>query len=354
MQTIANFLEKETFELKQVPMPSIGEGEILLKILSSGICGTDIKIFSGNKNAPRLENGDAVLGHEFVGEIVELSDSVKGYEKGQTVFVEPDIYCDQCEYCKVGATNMCEDPKVIFEDYPGAFSQYLAVPAKAVQNKQVHIIPENMSTEAASLIEPLACVIHGQARMRKMLPLQNRALVLGGGPIGCMHALVAKSYGYTDIIIADVNKNRIIMLEETLGSIDNISFQLLNPNADLAEFDNVESFNLIVQACPVVSALSNGFTKLTKAGGIIAFAGIAKGEIAQFEAHPLHYQDLHVIGSANYVDEDIKSAIDLLKTNEIPGELLVSKSYPLDNIQEAMEYAQSGNALKIVLKPNLS
>lgn len=348
--TAAVFAEG-AFRLKAVRVPPLQAGELLLKVAAVGICGTDLKIFAGRKKPRALPNGDVILGHEVVGEIVAGDGAASGLQCGDRVVVEPDIFCGECRYCQAGATNMCADPKVIFEDYPGAFSQFLVVPAKAVRNGQVHRLPENLTVETGTLIEPLACVVHGQTRLMRLLPVRETALIIGGGPIGTMHALLARSLGFRQVTIADSNSERVELLRRVLEGRDGFECLRVDAGSGLADLGD-RFFDMVVQACPDVGALQAGFTRVAPAGGLLAFAGVSKGDAVTMDAHRLHYKDIHVIGSANYLTEDIRRAIELLSSGEIPGELLVSRTYPLDRIQEAMSFAQSGRGLKLVLNPN--
>jgi L-iditol 2-dehydrogenase len=339
-----------SFRLKAVRVPELLPGDLLLKVAAVGICGTDLKIFAGRKKPRPLPNGDVILGHEVVG-VIHAGEVAGGLCHGDLVVVEPDIFCGECRYCRAGATNMCADAKVIFEDYPGAFSQFLVVPAQAVRNGQVHRLPATLSAESGTLIEPLACVVHGQSRLLRLLPVRETALIAGGGPIGTMHALLARAQGFAHVTIVDANAERVELLRKVLRGRDGFECLQVDPAAAFAELGD-RTFDMVVQACPDVAALQAGFTRTAPAGGLLAFAGVNKGDVVSFDAHRLHYKDVHVIGSANYLSEDIRRAIELLSSGEIPGQLLVSEVYPLHRIQEAMSFAQTGRGLKLVLNPN--
>ncbi len=348
---ITNLVGTGQFEVTFTEPVALRPGEVLLEILSTGICGTDLKIFSGKKTAPRLADGTSVLGHEFVGGVVAHRCGPEGPPVGARVFVEPDLYCGLCAHCQAGATNMCTDAKVIFEDYPGSFADYLVVPQQAVTNGQVHVLPDELSSDEGALVEPLACVLHGQSRLLRVLPLRRTACILGGGPIGAMHALAARVNGFERVVIADINQPRVEMLSKMMAPFEEVSCVSLDPTEGGGQLAGLAPFDMVVQACPDVSALRAGFDMLAPSGGLLAFAGVPRGEEASFPAHPLHYGDRIVMGSANYVAQDITRALELLTTKEIPGDALISSSYPLSEIQKAMGFAQSGLGLKVMLRP---
>jgi L-iditol 2-dehydrogenase len=339
------------FALKAIPVPGLSCGEMLLKVIAVGICGTDLKIFSGRKRSKPLPSGDVILGHEFVGEVVVPGNAGAAFSRGQLVVVEPDIYCGKCRYCLAGATNMCQDAKVIYEDYPGAFAQFLVVPERALRNGQVHLLPDTLPADYGTLVEPLACVIHGQDRLLQLLPLRDTALILGGGPIGAMHALLARANGFEQIVLADTNPNRVRMLQDRMSRFPQIKCTEIQAHTNLADLGGGQ-FDMVVQACPDVTALNDGFALLAPSGGLLAFAGLSRGDVLSVDAHKLHYQDIHIIGSANYRNADVRKAILMLSSAVVPGETLISQAYPLERIQEAMRHAQSGSGLKMIIKPN--
>jgi threonine dehydrogenase-like Zn-dependent dehydrogenase len=166
-----------------------------------------------------------------------------------------------------------------------------------------------------------------------------------------MHALLAHAQGFRQVTIVDANRDRVELLRRLLA--DRGHFECVEVAAD-GSLDALgdRQFDMVVQACPDVLALQSGFLRVAPAGGLLAFAGVNKGDSVNLDAHRLHYKDIHVIGSANYLSDDIREAIGLLTSGRIPGSLLVSQTFPLHRIQEAMKYAQTGRGLKLVLKPN--
>lgn len=339
------------FALKAIRVPELSCGEMLLKVIAVGICGTDVRIFSGRKQSKPLPSGDIILGHEFVGEVVLAGAAGKAFSRGQLVVVEPDIYCGTCRYCLGGATNLCQSTKVIYEDYPGALAQFLVVPEKAVRNGQVHRLPDSLPPDHGTLVEPLACVIHGQDRLLRLLTLHDSALILGGGPIGTLHALLARANGFKHIVLADTNAHRAQWLQDRLRCYPEITCTAIAPTTKLPDLCG-GPFDMVVQACPDVTALNDGFTLVAPAGGLLAFAGLGKGDVLSVDAHKLHYQDIQIIGSSNYRSADVRKALLLLTSGAVPGDTLISQTYPLERIQEAMIHAHSGSGLKTVIKPN--
>ncbi|MCM8829365.1 MAG: alcohol dehydrogenase catalytic domain-containing protein, partial [Candidatus Omnitrophica bacterium] len=170
----------ENLEIVERDVPSPKRGELLLKVKSCAICGTDIKVFHhGHKHIvfPR------VTGHEVSGIIEKAGEDIEQYREGDRVAVAPAIPCGYCYYCRKGWQSMCDNLKAIGYHFDGGFAQYMIVPEVAVRNGCVNKIPENVDFDQASLAEPLACVINGQQLSR--VEVGNTVLILGAGPIGC-------------------------------------------------------------------------------------------------------------------------------------------------------------------------
>ncbi|HPP67388.1 MAG TPA: alcohol dehydrogenase catalytic domain-containing protein, partial [bacterium] len=187
-------------------IPQIHAGEILIRVKSCAICGTDIKVFHhGHKHIvfPRI------TGHEISGVIEKIGPEVKKFNVGNNVTIAPAIPCGECYYCRQGWQSMCDNLKTIGYQFDGGFAEYMIVPDVAVSNGCVNLIPEGLNFDQAALTEPLACVINGQQLSKT--EMGDVVLIIGAGPIGCLHAELAKNIGASKVILADVEQNRLDM-----------------------------------------------------------------------------------------------------------------------------------------------
>ena len=185
--------------LEEIPTPSIGPGELMVKVLASGICGSDVMEWYRIKKAPR------VLGHEIAGEIVKAGEGVERYKAGERVFVSHHVPCNTCHYCLNGFHTVCDTLRTTNFD-PGGFAEYIRVPRINV-DRGVFILPEEVSFEDGVFIEPLACVLRGQ-RLAKFRPGQS-VFVIGSGISGLLHVALARASGAGRIIASDINEYRL-------------------------------------------------------------------------------------------------------------------------------------------------
>ena len=195
------------------PKPDIGDNDILIKIEACAICGTDLRIFrSGHRGVKPPQ----IIGHENAGIIFEMGKNVKNFKVGDRVTIDPIVSCGYCYYCRKGLTNLCSTFKETAEAfgyyYPGGFAEYMAIPAKAIKRGNIIPIPESMSFEEAALAEPMGCALNGELLAR--IGAGDTVLIVGAGPVGVMHANLAKILGAAKIIISELEDNRLKVAKE--------------------------------------------------------------------------------------------------------------------------------------------
>ncbi len=186
--------------VEEVGVPKIGAGEILVKVLSASICGTDLRIYHGSHRmyAPGTVR---IPGHEVVGTIAEIGEGLVGFTRGERVFVAPNMGCGHCAQCVSGNNNLCANYGAIGVTMDGGFAEYMRVPAKSVQQGNVIQVSESVDPAVAALMEPFACVLRGQNALH-MQPGET-VLVIGAGPIGVMHTKLAKARGAGRVIVSE-------------------------------------------------------------------------------------------------------------------------------------------------------
>jgi len=196
---IAMYYNNRDVRLEEMPTPEIGPGELLVKVLASGICGSDVMEWYRIKKAP------LVLGHEITGEIVKVGGGVRNYKVGQRVFVSHHVPCNTCRYCLGGKHTACETLHTT-NFYPGGFAEYIRVPPINV-DRGVFLLPDEVSLEDGTFIEPLACVVRGQ-KLADMMP-GHTVLVMGSGISGILHIALARALDVGRIIATDTNEHRM-------------------------------------------------------------------------------------------------------------------------------------------------
>lgn len=254
------YYNNHDIRVEEMPTPQIGPGEVLLKSLACGICGSDVMEWY------RIHKAPLVLGHEVTGEIVETGEGVKRFKKGDRVFVSHHVPCNTCHYCLNGNHTVCDTLRSTNFD-PGGFAEYVRVPEINV-DRGVFVLPDNMSLEDGTLIEPLACVVRGQ-RLARIEPGQT-VVVIGSGISGLLHILLARASGAGRIIATDISKYRMDMAgkfgaDSVISAHDDLPSRLLRLN------DNRLADRVIVTT-GAVSALKTALKSVDRGGTALFFA----------------------------------------------------------------------------------
>lgn len=308
------------WEQRDVPMP--GNGDVLIKVKSVGICGTDIHAWSGNQpffSYPRI------LGHEICGEVIALGGNIQNMKVGQQISVIPYVACMACPACQSGRTNCCENISVIGVHRDGGFSEYLTVPARNV------LVTEGIDPDAAALIEPFAISAHA-VRRAAIVP-GEQVLVVGAGPIGLGAAAIANADG-AQVVIADVSPDRRDHVAQQLG------LPALDPSA--ADFDaqlrahfNGALAQKVIDATGNQRAMNNA-VNLIRHGGSIIFVGLFKGEL-QFSDPDFHKKETTMMGSRNATAEDFTKVGRLMAEGKITARMMLTHCYPFTALAEIYE-----------------
>ena len=325
--------------------PRPDHNNIIVKVNSATICGTDIRIFMGQKT--KGINYPTILGHEFAGEIVH-SECTGTFSVGNRVALCPFISCGQCKLCKTGKENLCDKGLAIGYELNGAFAELISVPARAVAAGNVRLLPEDVTTREAALLEPLACVINGQEKVS--LKHGETVAILGAGPIGLLHLILAKSKGASKIIISDPNEKRLEIAyrwgaTRTLSPVDEDICDAVRRETDGEGVD--------VVICAVgKTELTRTATQIAAFGGRISlFAGFDTGATADMDVNDIHYRELEVFGAFGLSRASFDKSFDLLISKSLDLREMITDEFPLEDIEQAFKVSASGDAIKVLISP---
>lgn len=341
----ARFHSPGVVTLDDIPRPVAGPGDLLVAVRAASICGTDRRI-AANGHFKLGEGRALVLGHEFAGEIVEVGADVVGYALGDRVSVTPNIGCGRCEFCLRGLNNMCPDYEAFGVTVDGGFAEYVLIPAFAIARGNVFHIPEALSYEAASLVEPLSCCYSAMQQLD--VGPSTTVLVMGAGPIGACHVMLAKLAG-AKVIISNSRQPRLDFAASVGADV------LVNlGEQDLAAVVNRETagrgVDVAITCVSKAAVQAQAVDLLATFGRVNFFAGLGVPESVPIDTNRVHYRALTLTGTTGSSNADYRSALDLAASGRIDLERLASERFNIESITDALAYAGSGQGMKAMLE----
>jgi (R,R)-butanediol dehydrogenase / meso-butanediol dehydrogenase / diacetyl reductase len=326
----AYYTGDQTFTIKEDQPREPQTGEVRVKIAYCGICGTDMHVFHGAMDARVTTN--RVVGHECSGVVDALGEGVDGFDVGDQVVIRPLASCGECPACQKGHTHVCQNLKFLGLDTEGAFQQAWTLPAYTL-----HKLPADMRLDYAALIEPTAVACHDVARAQ--IRAGEDVLVIGGGPIGLLVAMVAKQAG-GNVVISEVSEYR-------QGIAEKLGFKTLNAlKVNVPEAIYEMTGNKGAEVVFEVSATQPGVDTMTEAAAVrgrIVMVGIMGGVKPQVDLFKFFWRELQLLGARVYEAADYEKAIELIVSGAIDCEALITDIQELEDITKAFQ-ALDGNA----------
>ena len=330
--------------VKEVGTPPCPEGGLLVKTRACSICTTDAKMYhQGQRDLadPRI------LGHEFSGVIAETHTRDGAFEPGDRVQVAPGIGCGRCPACQRGADNRCPHIGIFGFNYDGGFAEFVTVPERSVLGGGVNQIPEGTSFEEAALAEPLASCLNGQQQAG--ITGGDTVLILGAGPIGLLHARLARLKRATRILIAERLANRL-ETAELAGAERIIDLNSESTAEVVKEESSGRGVDVILLACRE-AALKSLLELLAPGGRMCLFSGLpAESTRGQLDANLIHYREISITGAYGCTAAQNRAALELIASGQIDVSRLITRRLSLDEIGEGLEYTGRREGLKATIK----
>jgi L-iditol 2-dehydrogenase len=334
--------------LERVLRPQVEPGEGLLRVVAASICGTDMRIMhGGHRKYP--EGTVRIPGHEVVGEIVVAGEGAVGIAPGQFVFVAPNTGCGHCRQCLSGNNNLCAEYQAVGVTLDGGFAEYMRIPAAAVAQGNVMPLAEGVDPAVAALIEPFACVLRGQDAVS--VRAGDVVAVVGVGPIGAMHIMLARLHGAARVIASDMNCDRLA-LAPTFGADRTVDPDRESLLVVVMQETGGQGADVVIIAAPAHAAFVQALHVAGLGGRINFFGGLPKDrpEIT-LDANLVHYKELRVTGTTACSTADCRRAAAIVNSRRLDLAPLVQARFPLDQIQEAFAAAAGRQAMKVVVEP---
>ncbi|GAA3806881.1 MULTISPECIES: zinc-dependent alcohol dehydrogenase family protein [Amycolatopsis] len=314
----------------EVPDPTPGERDVVIKVGACGICGTDLHIADGHFPPTPYP---IVPGHEFAGEIVEIGENVPGgWQVGDRVAVDPSLFCGYCDPCRAGHGNLCENWGATGDTVNGAFAEYVAVPASTCYR-----LPDHLSWQEGALVEPVSCAVHGVRRIG--VEAGEHFLVVGAGTMGLVMQMLLQRAG-ARVTVVDRNASRLPRAKD-LGAHAVAT--------DVSELDG-ERFDAAADCTGAAPAIEAAFDALRRGGRLLVF-GVAPAE-ARVALSPfrIYNDEITVVGSMAVL-HSYGAALDLVASGAIDTKALLTDALPLERFPDALDLMRSGAGLKVQVLP---
>ncbi|MEU7864181.1 zinc-dependent dehydrogenase [Nonomuraea sp. NPDC049141] len=332
---VARFHAPGDIRVEDAPEPVAGPGELKIRVRNCSTCGTDVKIFKHGHHHIRPPR---VMGHEIAGEVVGT---------GERVQVIAAIPCGTCEECRRGRRTVCPNQESMGYHYDGGFAEYMVIPAKVRAVDGVNVIPPGVGFAEASVAEPLACVLNGQSLAR--VGAGDDVVVMGAGPIGCLHVRLARARGAARVFLVDVNAERLAMAAD-----------LVRPDAvvDTDAVDQVlkltggRGADVVITAAASGAAQEQALRMAARQARISFFGGLPKdAPIIALDSNLVHYRELTIVGANGSSPAHNAEALRLIAEGLVPVADLITHRLPLSQVLDGIDLVSRGAAIKVTIEP---
>ena len=333
--------------IEDAPEPVPGPDELKIRVRACSTCGTDLKIY---RHGHHRIDPPRVLGHEIAGEIVEVGARAGDWTVGERVQVIAAIPCGECAQCRAGRMTVCPHQTSMGYQYDGGFAAYMIVPASVLKVDGLNRIPEGIGFAEASVAEPLACVLNGQELAR--VGAGDEVVVVGSGPIGCLHVRLAKARGAARVFLVEVNAERLARAAELVRPDEAVHAGDGPVAEQILKLTDGRGADVVITAAASAAAQQEAVTYATRQGRISFFGGLPQAApTSTIDANLVHYRELTIVGANGSSPAHNAAALDLIASGAVPVADLITHRLPLDAIHEALETIEQGRSVKVTIEP---
>lgn len=334
-------------ELAELDTPQPGPGEVLVKVGANTVCGTDLRILRGEKS--KGVNLGVVLGHEWAGHVEAVGEGVDGFSAGDLVSMSPSVCCGVCGPCQRGHEHLCADEHLVGYDINGGLGEYMLIPKKAIERRQLVVADGGLDPAQLALAEPISCCLNGMDNYR--VEVGDVVLILGAGPIGLIHQQLAAIAGARTVIVSDPSPTRRATALELGASraVDPTSEDLAAIVAKLTDGEGVDVAVLCIGRPELVN---DALTLARKRGRVSIFAGLAGEGWSTIAANLIHYKELTIVGASNSGRAAFVRAVRMIESGAIDTKSLITHRFGLSQAAEAIEFVASGEGIKVAVVPD--
>jgi L-iditol 2-dehydrogenase len=332
---VARFHAPGDIRIEDAPEPVAGPGELKIRVRNCSTCGTDAKILKFGHHHIRPPR---VMGHEIAGEVVDT---------GERVQVIAAIPCGTCPECLRGRLTVCPNQESMGYHYDGGFAEYMVIPAKVLAVNGVNAIPPGVGFAEASVAEPLACVLNGQSLAR--VGAGDDVVVMGAGPIGCLHVRLARARGAARVFLVDVNPQRLAMAAELVrpdAAID------ADPVEQVLKLTGGRGADVVITAAASGAAQEQAVRMAARQGRISFFGGLPKDDpLVTLDSNLVHYRELTIVGANGSSPAHNAEALRLVASGDVVVSDLITHRLPLPRVLDGIDLVSRGAAIKVTIEP---
>jgi L-iditol 2-dehydrogenase len=343
----ARFHAPGDIRLEDMPEPTAGPGDVVLRVRNCSTCGTDVKI---SRHGHHHIVPPRTLGHEIAGEIAAVGPEVTGWAVGDRIQVIAAIPCGVCPDCRAGRRTVCPHQTSMGYHHDGGFAPYCRVPASVLAVDGLNRIPDGVGYAAASVAEPLACVINGQelAGVGK----GDDVVVFGAGPIGCLHIRLARANGAARVVLIDPNRARLDQAARLARPDVTLSGDDGDPIAAVLDLTGGRGVDVAITATAAGAAQEAALQMLARRGRLSLFGGLPKDRpTITLDSNLVHYRELTLVGANGSSPAHNAAALEHIATGRVPVDDLITHRLPLDAVLDGLDLVARGEAIKVTIEP---
>jgi L-iditol 2-dehydrogenase len=333
--------------------PSVGPGQLKLRVRNCSTCGTDVKILRHGHHHIRPPR---IMGHEIAGEVVEVGANVgpsadgRPWSIGDRVQVIAAVPCGRCPDCLRGWMTICPNQTSIGYQYEGGFAEYLIVPEEVLRVDGLNRIPDGVGFDEASVAEPFACAINAQELAR--VGPGDDVVVLGAGPIGCIHVRLARARGAARVFLVELNRERLDMSAAVVAPDATICGSEVDPIEKVLELTGGRGVDVAITAAASGKAQEDALRMVARRGRLSFFGGLPKDHpTITLDSNLVHYRELTIVGANGSSPAHNKQALALIASGEVPVKDLITHRLPLDGVLDAIGIVSRGEGIKVTIEP---
>jgi L-iditol 2-dehydrogenase len=347
---VARFYEPTDLRVEEADRPTPGQGELLIRVHACATCGTDVKIFHhGHRNLTVLPR---VIGHEIAGEVVELGGGDVAWQPGDRVQCIAAVPCGHCYQCTHRSMTVCENLTSVGYQYDGGFAEYMVVPHQVLRVDGLNRIPDGLSYAEAAVTEPLACALNAQEQADVGRYDDETVVVVGSGPIGCLHVRLARARGARKVVLAEINSNRLKLAADRVEPDAAIDSSLQDPVQAVRGLTDGRGADVIIVAAGSGRAQEQAIDMAAPRGRISLFGGLPKDKpLITVDANTVHYTELTIVGPAGSTPTHNQQALEMIGSGAVPVADLITDRLPLERVLDAIAAVESGTSIKVVIEP---